>query len=139
MAGRRRRSAVGGTLVLDADGVSKAAHADRRVQAFLTSARNRDATVVVSAATLAEVIRGGPRDAAVHRVLRRVVQLPVSPELGRRAGELLGVTALTHATVDALVAATALDQPGPVVVVTSDPDDLHALTASRGDVAVQAV
>lgn len=139
MAGRRRRPGVGGTLVLDAEGVSKAADADHRVQAFLTSARNRDARVVVSAATLAEVLRGGPRDGAVHRVLSRVVQLPVSPELGRRAGELLGSTGLSEATIDALVAATALAQPGSVVVLTSDPDDLRALTGSRRDVSVQAV
>lgn len=139
MAARRRRPGVGGTLVLDAEGVSKAADADRRVQAFLTSARNRDARVVVSAATLAEVLRGTARDAAVHRVLSRVVKLPLSPELGRQAGELLGSTGLSNATVDALVAATALVQPGPVVVLTSDRDDLRTLTASRQDVAVQPV
>jgi hypothetical protein len=40
--------------------------------------------------TLTEVLRGGPRDAAVHRVLFRITVVPVSPELGRHAGELLG-------------------------------------------------
>lgn len=139
MARRRRRPTVGGTVVLDADGVSKAAEADQRVQAFLTSARNRDARVVVSAATLAEVLRGDPRDASVHRVLGRVTKLPVSPELGQRAGELLGSTGLAEATVDALVAATALDQLGPVLILTSDPEDLRILTASRRDVSVQSV
>ncbi|MGH8907558.1 MAG: type II toxin-antitoxin system VapC family toxin [Egibacteraceae bacterium] len=89
--------------------------------------------------TLAEVLRGGHRDASIHRILSRVVQLPVSPALGRRAGELLGSTGLTQATVDAVVAATALDQPGPVVVLTSDPADLAALTGSRADVVVQRV
>lgn len=139
MARRRRRPAVGGTVVLDADGLSKAAGADPRVQAFLTSARTRDARVVVSAATLAEVLRGGPRDAVAHRVLARVTKLPVSSQLGQRAGELLGSTGLAEATIDALVAATALDQLGPVLVLTSDPDDLRILTASRRDVSVQPV
>lgn len=139
MARRRRRPVLGGTVVLDADGVSKAAQADQRVQAFLTSARNRDARVVVSAATLVEVLRGGRRDAPVHRVLARLTTLPVSAELGRRAGELIGSTGLSDGAIDALVAATALGQAGPVLVLTSDPKDLRLLTASRGDVSVQLV
>ena len=139
MARRRRRPSVGGTVVLDAEGVAKAAAADLRVQAFLTSARNRDARVVVSAVTLVEVLRGGSRDAPAHRVLTRVTKLPVSPDLGRQAGELLGSTSVTNATIDALVAATALGQAGPVLVLTSDPKDLRALTASRTDVSVQPV
>jgi predicted nucleic acid-binding protein len=85
--------------------------------------------VVVSAITLTEVLRGGPRDASVHRVLSRIVVLPVSPELGRRAGELLGETGLTgnRCAIDAVVAATALGLPRPVVLLTSDPDDLARL------------
>lgn len=126
-------------MVLDADGVSKAARADKRVHAFLASARDRDARVVVSAATLVEVLRGGRRDAPVHRVLARIATLPVSPELGRRAGGLIGSTGLSDAAIDALVAATALVQPGPVLVLTSDPKDLRLLTASRSDVSVQRV
>jgi predicted nucleic acid-binding protein len=139
LARRRRRTALGGTVVFDADGVSKAASKDLRTQAFLTSARNRDARVVVSAATLAEVLRGGPRDAPVHRVLGRVAKLPVSTDLGKHAGELIGSTGLENGAIDALVAATALAQPGPVLILTSDPDDLRLLTSSRRDVAVERV
>jgi len=121
------------------NGVSKAAAADRLVHAMLISARHRDARVVVSAVTLAEVLRGTPRDAATHRVLTRVAELPVTPEIGRAAGALLGSTRLSGATVDAVVAATALCQPGPVLLVTSDPSDMTNLTASRSDIAVAAV
>ena len=138
MAGRRGRTALGGTVVLDADGVSKAAAADRLVHAMLLSARHRDARVVVSAVTLAEVLRG-PRDAATYRVLTRIAELPVTPEVGCAAGALLGSTGLSGATVDAVVAATALRQTGPVLLVTSDPSDMAALTASRTDLAVAAV
>jgi predicted nucleic acid-binding protein len=79
--------------------------------------------------TLTEVLRGGPRDAAVHRVLSRITVVPVSPELGRRAGELLGATGLPgkRCCVDAVVAATALERERPVVLLTSDPDDLSRL------------
>ncbi|MGH3566044.1 MAG: DNA-binding protein [Pseudonocardia sp.] len=135
MAGRRRHQ-LNGTLVLDADGVSKAAAADRHAQALLHSARNRDARVVVSAATLAEVLRGTARDVPTHRVLSRVTELVVTLEIGRDAGRLLGATGLVDCTVDAIVASTALRQPGPVLVVTSDPDDLTLLTAERADVAI---
>lgn len=79
------------------------------------------------------------RDASAHRVLGRVTKLPVTPELGRHAGELIGSSALADTTIDALVAATALQQPGPVLILTSDPDDLRALTASRRDVSVERV
>lgn len=135
MAGRRRARQVGGTVVLDADGLTKAARADQRVQALLTSARNRDARVVVSAVTLAQVLRGTPRDAAAHRVVNRVTLLPVTADIARAAGSLLGSTGLT-ATVDAIVAATAGGAPGPVLLLTSDPHDLGQLTAGMAEVAV---
>ncbi len=77
-------------------------------------------------------LRGGPRDAPLHRVLSRVGVLPVTAELGRRAGELLGAAGLSgHRcaidAIDAVVAAPALGLPRPVVVLTSDPDDLNQL------------
>jgi predicted nucleic acid-binding protein len=55
---------TGGTLVLDCEGLSKLAAGDQRTRAFLESARERGARVVVSAITLAEALRGGSRDAA---------------------------------------------------------------------------
>ena len=60
---RRRRRAlarVTDLLVLDADGVSKAASNDRMVQAWLQRARELDADLVISAVTLAELVRGRP-------------------------------------------------------------------------------
>jgi predicted nucleic acid-binding protein len=119
----------GGTLVLDSDGLVKLASGDVRARAFLATAWERGARVIVSAITLTEVLRGGPRDAPVHRVLSRIVVQPLSPELGRRAGELLGTTGLSghRCSIDAVVAATALDLPRPVVLLTSDPDDLAKL------------
>jgi predicted nucleic acid-binding protein len=120
---------VGGTLVLDSEGLAKLAAGDSRTRAHLEIAIARRARVVASAMTLTEVLRGGPRDAAVHRVLSRITVVPVSPELGRRAGELLGATGLPgkRCSVDAVVAATALERERPVVLLTSDPDDLSRL------------
>jgi predicted nucleic acid-binding protein len=127
MAGRR--IVVGGTLVLDSEGLSKLAAGDARARAFLEVARNQRARVVVSAITLTEVLRGGSRDAAVHRVLSRVIVLPVTPELARHAGDLLGATGLSghRCAIDAVVAVTALESERPAMLLTSDPDDLTRL------------
>ncbi|WP_269148644.1 type II toxin-antitoxin system VapC family toxin [Carbonactinospora thermoautotrophica] len=131
----RRVGGVGGTLVLDSEGVVKAAAGKARVRAYLQTALRRRARVVVSAVTLTEVLRGTPRDAAVHRVLGAASIVPVTPDLARHAGELLGATGLGghRCAIDALVAATALAQSRPVVLLTSDPDDLHRLVEEPGE------
>ncbi len=120
---------MGGTLVLDSEGLSKLATGDVRARAHLEAALARRARVVVSAITLTEVLRGGPRDVPVHRVVSRITVVPVSPEIGRRAGELLGLTGLPghRCAIDAVVVATALERERPVVLLTSDPDDLSRL------------
>ena len=127
MAGRQ--VAAGGALVLDSEGLSKLAAGDPRVRAYLETARARRARVVVSAVTLAEVLRGGSRDASVHRVLTRVTVVPVTPEFARAAGELLGATGLDghRCAIGAVVAATAVGMARPVVLLTSDLDDLTRL------------
>lgn len=127
MAGRR--VVAGGTLVLDSEGVSKLAAGDARIRAYLDSARARRAQVAVSAITLTETLRGDPRDATVHRVLSRVTVVPVTAQIARRAGELLGTTGLSghRCAIDAVVAATALGLERPIVLLTSDPDDMNRL------------
>jgi predicted nucleic acid-binding protein len=140
VARRQVAATTGGTLILDAEGVTKAAANNQRVLAHLAVALRRQARVIVSTVTLAEVLRGSPCDAPVRRVLNRVSREPVTENLGRAAGALLGATRLPRtATVDAVVAATALDQPGPVLILTSDPGDLTTLTQARDDIAVAHV
>jgi predicted nucleic acid-binding protein len=126
MAGRRL---AGGTLVLDGEGLSKLATGDARVRGYLDSARARGARVAVSAFTLTETLRGGPRDATVHRVLARIAVVPVTAAIARRAGELLGTTGLSghRCAIDAVVAATALELERPVVLLSSDPDNMNRL------------
>jgi hypothetical protein len=53
----------------------------------------------------------------------------VTDELARRAGELLGTTGLSghRCAIDAVVAVTALSSARPVVLLTSDPDDMSRL------------
>jgi hypothetical protein len=54
----------------------------------------------------------------------------IDKNVGRKAGELLGATGMAghRCTVDALLAAVALAQRRPVILLTSDPDDLARLT-----------
>jgi predicted nucleic acid-binding protein len=124
-----RRVAVGGSLILDSEGLSKLAAGDQRARGYLETAIARRARAAVSAITLTEVLRGDKRDAAVYRVLSRITIVPVTPEIARRAGELPGATGLSghRCAIDAVVAATALAMERPAVLLTSDPDDLTRL------------
>lgn len=87
--------------------MSKAASNDRVVQAWVQRARELDADLVVSAVTLAEVVRGRARDAAINRVVTAAEVIAAHEPLGRTAGRLLG-NAGSDATIDALVGATVL-------------------------------
>jgi len=139
MAGRR--IAAGGALVLDSEGLSKLAVGDARARGYFDSACERGARVAVSAITLAEALRGGPGDATVHRVLSRITVFPVTAAIARRAGELLGATGLSghRCAIDAVVAATALQMARPVVLLTSDPDDLTKLAEEPGRPKAQRI
>ncbi|HEX5493395.1 MAG TPA: hypothetical protein VFX70_02325 [Mycobacteriales bacterium] len=120
----------GGTLVLDCAGLAGLASGDRVARAAARDIAARGGQVVVAATTLTEVLRGGPRDATVHRVLKGVTVEPVTAQVARTAGELLGATGLDghRCALDALVAAIARDCPRPVLLLTSDMDDMSALT-----------
>lgn len=125
---------IAGTLVLDAQGLIRLAEADKHVRAKTGRADALGGEIVTAGSTLAEVLRGGPRDARIHRILRRVTVVDIDKSLGRKAGELLGATGLSghRCTVDALLAAVALAQRRPVILLTSDPDDMTRLTEEPG-------
>lgn len=126
-----------GRMILDAGAVIGWSRGDVRVRALLREAVSRNVELRVPVVVLAETVRGGPRDAPVHRVLRSTGTAPTEASVGRRAGQLLGDTGGRN-TADALVAAEALAVPGSIVL-TSDPDDLGSLLAQTPGVAVVAV
>lgn len=90
--------------------------------------------MVVAASTLTEVLRGGPRDAAVHRILNEVIVVPIDADRARAAGELLGRVGLSghQCALDAMVATVALAQRRPVLLLTSDTEDMTRLTEEPG-------
>jgi predicted nucleic acid-binding protein len=142
---RRTRARTAGVMVLDNEGVSKAA-TDRAMYVRLKVAHDDGHRVLTSAAVLAEALRGGSRDVQVHRVLSRVVVEPVTAVIGQRAGHLIGAAKLSsEQAVDAMVAATAIEQAEQaeaadrvtsVLIVTSDLPHLTKLVGSRTGVAV---
>jgi predicted nucleic acid-binding protein len=130
-------------VVLDSEAVSTLAHprergvSARRAQAVLVAAERRSALIRIPAAVLVEVYRGGPRDAAIDRVVNvpeRVVA--TDARVARLAGRMLGRRKLEprHA-VDAIVVATAAAL-GSSVILTGDPNDLRRLAVEHPHVVV---
>lgn len=123
--------------VLDTEGVGALAADPRGSRARLRILRRDLEDVVVPAAVLAEgLFTGNPaHDVPVHRFLQMASITDITERLGRHAGALrqatVGRNGGPHPSgVDAIVAAVA-DQHAAgahVVIVTSDPDDLGALT-----------
>jgi predicted nucleic acid-binding protein len=137
----RQQRGVDRALVLDAQGLVKLAAGDPTVRALAQTAHQRYDRVVTAASTLTEVLRGGARDARLHRILQRVTVATIDKEVGRKAGELLGRTGLSghRCTVDAMLAVVALEQPRPVLLLTSDPDDMAKLTEEPGRRKVERI
>lgn len=126
-------AAPGGTLVLDGEGLAQAVLRGRTVTAWLALARADDLRVITSAATLVEVVHPRVNRPALELTLSRLVVEPVTEPIARHATALLadaGLHGHKHA-VDAMLGATALAAPGPVTVLTSDPEDLTALCGSH--------
>jgi predicted nucleic acid-binding protein len=127
-----------GTLVLDSEGLAKAVRHDRELTGWLALARADDIRVITSAVTLVEVMHPRLKRPALEWTLSRLVVEHVTEGIARSASALLGDAGLhghTHA-IDALVAATALASPGPVTILTSDPEDLKAL-CGRGATVIK--
>ncbi|MFJ4875485.1 PIN domain-containing protein [Streptomyces sp. NPDC088745] len=122
-----------GNLVLDCQGLSKLVGDDREVTALVRRARDHGARVVTSAMTAVEARNPTVKQPRFDWVLSRIEIEPVTEDTAREASALLAAAGL-HGhkyAIDAVLTATALQQPGPVVVLTSDPDDLRTLSDRR--------
>jgi hypothetical protein len=129
----RTPAVPGGTLVLDSEGLAGAVRRDRALTAWLALARADDLRVITSAATLVDVIHPRINWPAFEWTVSRIVVEPVTEAIARAGAALLAATnrhGHQHA-IDAMVSATALAAPGPVTLLTSDPDDLIALCSGR--------
>ncbi|RLU94677.1 DNA-binding protein [Streptomyces griseocarneus] len=129
----RSLAVPGGTLVLDSEGLAKAVLRDRDVTSWLAFARAEEWRVITSAATLVEVAHLRIKRSALEWALSLVVVESITESLARQASKLLadaGVHGHKYA-IDAMLCATALVAPGPVTVLTSDPEDVTMLCGAR--------
>lgn len=124
-------------LILDSGAVIGWSRGDPRVRALLREALRRNLELRVPVVVLAETLRGGPRDAPVHRVLKAAGTDATEPATGRLAGHLLGRTGGRN-TADALVAAEAAAVPGSAIL-TGDTEDITALLGEHPGVDVLRV
>lgn len=127
--GRTRSRLSAGTLVLDCEGLVKWCGADQRVTALVREAQDNDFRVVISALTPIEAQDVRTRSDKLRWHLSRLRIEPVTEEISLAAVDLLRAHRL-HGhkyAIDAVVAATALQAPKPVVLLTSDEDDMTTL------------
>jgi predicted nucleic acid-binding protein len=125
----RASATPAGTLVLDSEGLAKAVLRAREVTQWLALALADDLRVITSAATVVEVAHPRLNRPALEWTLSRVVVEPVTEPIARRATAILAEAGLhghRHA-IEAMLSATALAAPGPVTVLTSDPEDIATL------------
>ncbi|MBI0383199.1 DNA-binding protein [Streptomyces albiflaviniger] len=129
----RRKLSHDGTLLLDCEGLSKLLNDDESVVALVAEARRRGMEAVVCALTVIEAVHARIDKARLSWVLSGLRVLPVGEEEAKMASALLmgaGLHGHKYA-IDAAVAATALKQRHPVVVLTSDVDDMTKLCGDR--------
>lgn len=130
---RPRSRLSGGTIVLDCAGLSLWCAGDQRVTALLREAKSNDFRVVTSALTPIEATDVRAKNDRMLWFLSRLGIEPVTDEVSLLAIELLHQAGL-HGhkyAIDAVVAATALRAAKPVIVLTSDVDDMQKLCGKR--------
>ncbi|WP_151773496.1 DNA-binding protein [Streptomyces abyssomicinicus] len=129
----RRKLSHEGTLVLDCEGLSKFIGDHEPVVALVAEARKRGMEVVVSALTIIEAVHQRTEKARLAWVLSGVRVVPVGDEEAKAASAML-VNAGLHGhqyAIDAAVAEMVLRQRRPVVMLTSNIDDMAKLCENR--------
>ncbi|GLV79972.1 hypothetical protein [Streptomyces hygroscopicus] len=125
-----------GTLLLDCEGLSKIYLKDRAIAAFVQAAAEEGVRVATTAMTILEAGYDRVHPARVRWVLSRIDVHDVTREVADRAALLLRTHRL-HGhkyAIDAVLASVAHAVPGPVTLLTSDPEDLALLCGPSVDV-----
>jgi predicted nucleic acid-binding protein len=119
--------------VLDGEGPSAWGVQDRKVLGLLKVFHEMDVDLIISANTVVEVGHSRVNMPRLQWTLSRVKVEPVTEQTAKEAARLLKTAGLhghKHA-VDATVAEAALRQAGPVVLLTSDVDDMARLCGKQ--------
>ncbi len=116
-------------LVLDAGALIAIDRDDREVHKTVRDAHRMGVRVVTNSMAVAQVWRDSKgRQAKLAKVLRGLRVQAVTPDDGRKAGELLEAAGLC----DAIDASVALLAESGDRVLTSDPGDLRTLCEAAG-------
>ncbi|NEC87840.1 PIN domain-containing protein [Streptomyces sp. SID12501] len=121
------------TVVLDSEGLSAWVAQDRKILAIFQVFHEMGSDLVVGANTIVEVSHSRVNLSRLRWVLSRVKVEPVTEGAAKAAAQLLKAAGL-HGhkyAIDATVAETALRQPGPVAILTSDVEDMTRLCGSK--------
>lgn len=120
-------------MVLDSEGLSKWCVADQRVTAYVREAQDNDFRVIVSALTPIEAFDMRSKNERFRWHLSRLKIEPVTDEISFHAIDLLREAGLHghRYAIDAVVGATALRSVKPVVILTSDADDMEMLCGKQ--------
>ncbi|MEU6166132.1 DNA-binding protein [Streptomyces tanashiensis] len=129
----RRKLSHEGTLVLDSEGFSKLLADDETVVALVAEARSRGMEVVICALTIIEAVHARTDKARLSRLLSGLRVVAVGDEEAKAASALLTNAGLHghKCASDAAVAEPALRQRRPVVMLTSDIDDMSKRCGER--------
>jgi hypothetical protein len=120
------------TVILDAGALLAIERRNSRFLAHLREAQRRKVPVRTSSAVVAQVWRGGPKQAELARQLPAIDQRPLGDDAARAIGALLG-SSRTSDVVDGHIALLCAVRDA---VFTSDPDDIEHLLDTRGVAAV---
>ncbi len=130
---RARSRLSAGSVVLDSRVLSSWCAADQRVTAIIREAQDNDFRVIISALAPIEAFDARVKDDKLRWYLSRLRIEPVTDGIALHAIELLREAGL-HGhkyAIDAVVAATARRAAKPVIVLTSDADDMGKLCGKR--------
>lgn len=123
-------------IIFDSEGFSRAISRDLYIRGVVEKSYTLGLPVIVSAATIVEVIHPNMNQAAYNWTRSRLDIIPVSEEIAVAAAKMLMDNKMhghKHA-IDALVAATALVFGGHPTIFTSDPDDFRKLVGKRASI-----
>jgi hypothetical protein len=116
------------SLVLDSGALVALERNERPMWVRLKAAQIGGDLPLTHAGVLGQVWRGGPRQARLSQALAGLDVRPLDDELGRAAGQLLGVAGLAD-VIDAAVILIAQDGDE---IVTVDQSDLAQLARASG-------
>lgn len=141
---KKRSRGEAARCVLDSGGLTALVGGSQRARGWLRWVIEHDGRICVPTPIVVESTTGdGARDAEVNRILgvleRAAAALEAPDETTARRAARLRFLARSDDGIDALVAATAVGDGSPAVLLTSDPGDLERLLEREPHVHVRVV